>query len=56
MWIADDTLGIGRAEAARLNELQVPASTAYATMNAEGKIDVARSAPDEAWLGGINKL
>ncbi|KAK4705553.1 calcium permeable stress-gated cation channel, partial [Phenoliferia sp. Uapishka_3] len=56
VWIADDSLGIAKKEAARLNELKVPASTEFATMDAEGKINVTRCAPDEVWLDGINLI
>ncbi|KAL8279899.1 hypothetical protein RQP46_007749 [Phenoliferia psychrophenolica] len=56
VWMADDSLGIARAEAARLNSLKIEASTEYATMDVDGKIDVTRGAPDEAWQDGINKI
>jgi hypothetical protein len=52
IWIADDTNGIGRAETARLNSMGVEASTDYATMTPEGKVEITRGPPDEAWMGG----
>ena len=54
--MADDSLGIAKREAVRLNELKIEASTEYATMDVDGKIDVVRCAPDEAWQDGINKI
>lgn len=54
VWIADDTLGLGRDQAERINAKRVEASTEYASMDAEGKINVTRAAPDEAWEGGYN--
>lgn len=52
IWIANDTLGFGQAEVDRLIGENVHASCQYATLNADGKLDVTRSAPDEAWYGG----
>lgn len=56
VWMADDSLGIAKKEAARLNELNVEASTEFATMDVDGKINVVRCAPDEAWQDGINAI
>ncbi len=53
VWLNDDTLGIGKAEVERLNAASVAASCEYATMDAEGKVHVDRTAPDEAWYGGV---
>jgi hypothetical protein len=52
IWIADDTNGIGRAEAARLEGMRVESSTQYATMDEAGKVEISRGPPDEAWYGG----
>jgi hypothetical protein len=52
IWIADDTLGLGRDMADRINAKKVEASTEYATMDKDGKLDVQRGPPDEAWFGG----
>jgi hypothetical protein len=49
VWIADDPLGIGRAEAARINAAGVEASTEFAHMNEKGQLAVDRCAPDEQW-------
>lgn len=54
VWLNDDTLGIGRAEVERLKAASVDASCEYATMDAEGKVHVERTAPDEAWYGGVS--
>ncbi|ORY30595.1 hypothetical protein BCR39DRAFT_529076 [Naematelia encephala] len=53
IWIANDPLGIGKFEVARLNEAQVEASMEYAHMNAKGDLWVERGPPDEAWYGGF---
>lgn len=52
IWVADDTLGLGRDQVDRINAKRVEASTEYATMDKDGKLDVQRSPPDEAWYGG----
>ncbi|SCV73533.1 BQ2448_7459 [Microbotryum intermedium] len=56
VWICDDTLGIGAAEATRLNELKIYASTEFAKMDAEGKVHVERGPPDEPWSEGIDAI
>lgn len=52
VWLAEDHLGIGKFESARINEAGVDSSTEFATMNEKGNIDVSRGPPDEAWYGG----
>ncbi len=52
VWIADDPLGIGKFEAARINNAKVEASTDFAHMDAKGTLQVERGPPDEAWYGG----
>jgi hypothetical protein len=52
IWISDDANGIGRAEATRLNGMGIEASTQAATMNEEGKVEITRGPPDEAWYNG----
>lgn len=47
VWIADDTLGLGRAEVARLTAERVKASAEYATRDEKGKVEVERGPPDE---------
>jgi hypothetical protein len=54
IWIAQDPLGIGKFESARINEAGVESSTEFAEMNEKGKIDVSRGPPDEAWYGGFS--
>ncbi|SCZ95001.1 BZ3500_MvSof-1268-A1-R1_Chr11-3g03534 [Microbotryum saponariae] len=56
VWICDDTLGIGAAEATRLNELKIYASTEFAKMDAEGKVHVERGPPDQPWSEGIDAI
>jgi hypothetical protein len=55
IWIADDTLGLGRDQADRINAKRVEASTEYASMDQDGKLSVQRGPPDEAWEGGFNQ-
>jgi hypothetical protein len=55
VWVADDALGIGRAEVERINAAKVNASTEFAHMDVKGQLDVDRCAPDEAWYGGLNR-
>lgn len=52
VWLAEDQLGIGKFESARINEAGVESSTMFAEMNEKGQIDVSRGPPDEAWYGG----
>lgn len=52
VWLAQDPLGIGKFESARINEAGVESSTEYAEMNEKGQITVQRGPPDEAWYGG----
>ena len=53
VWIADDQLGIGKFESARINEAQVESSTEFNHMDEKGTIVVERGPPDEAWYGGF---
>jgi hypothetical protein len=53
VWLAEDPLGIGKSESARINEAGVESSTEFATMNEKGNIEVSRGPPDEAWYGGV---
>lgn len=55
IWIADDSLGLGRDQADRINAKKVEASTEYAAMDQDGKLSVQRGPPDEAWEGGFNQ-
>lgn len=52
IWLAEDPLGIGKFESARINDAGVESSIEYATMTEKGKVDVSRGPPDEAWYGG----
>ena len=54
IWIADDPLGIGKFETARINNARVEASIDYAHMDARGNLEVQRGPPDEAWFGGYS--
>lgn len=54
IWIADDTLGLGKFQAERLNGLDVEASTEFASMDEKGNVVVERGPPDEAWYGGFS--
>lgn len=47
VWIADDVLGIGRAEAARVGGYGVGVSTQGASMGPDGKTVIERGPPDE---------
>lgn len=53
IWVADDTLGLGRDQVDRINAKRVEASTEFARMDKDGKLDVDRAPPDEAWYGGF---
>lgn len=55
IWIADDALGIGRSEVARIRAAGVDASCDYATLDKDGKLAVTRGPPDEAWYDGMTK-
>ena len=50
VWLADDDLGIARAEVRDLEGRGIKASTQAATMSAKGKVDATRSPPDEGAL------
>jgi len=52
VWLADDLLGIGKSESARINDAGVESSNEFATMDEKGRIEVSRGPPDEAWYGG----
>ncbi|ORX37159.1 hypothetical protein BD324DRAFT_579500 [Kockovaella imperatae] len=55
VWIADDPLGVGKFESARINEASVESSTEFATMDEKANIMVQRAPPDEAWYGGFTR-
>lgn len=55
IWIADDPLGIGKFESARINGVRVEASTEFASMDTKGNLFVERGPPDEAWYGGATQ-
>jgi len=55
VWLAEDPLGVGKFESARINEAGVESSTEFATMNEKGKIEIERGPPDEAWYGGYTQ-
>ncbi|EJD53507.1 DUF221-domain-containing protein [Auricularia subglabra TFB-10046 SS5] len=49
VWVADDVLGIGRSEVARISGSGVAASTQGTSMAEDGKTIVERAPPDEPW-------
>ena len=53
IWIAQDPLGVGKFESARINEAGVESSTEFAEMNEKAAITIERGPPDEAWYGGF---
>ena len=53
IWVADDPLGVGKFEVERIQSYNVDASTEFAGMDEKGTLHVQRSAPDEAWYGGM---
>ncbi|EIN09034.1 DUF221-domain-containing protein [Punctularia strigosozonata HHB-11173 SS5] len=53
VWVADDALGLGRAEVERLRREGVAASCEWASMDERGQVSVERGPPDEAWYGGM---
>ena len=47
IWLAKDQFGVSDAEVARINGEEVEASNVYAELDADAKLHVERSAPDE---------
>jgi len=56
IWIPTDTLGLANEEVEDLRQKQILVSTADATMNAKGQVDIQGSPPGELgiiWFGSV---